>query len=199
MARKGLVIGISLGLIVLVVGGLLLTGIIPLPDSNASHMEIIFYDAEGNELGKAEPALGIQSPSFTGDIHSLDVVVYFKVTTDADWSYITTTCLLTIVTRLDTIQGSIVHTISEHRLGAINSDAEGTFYATYLMSTLLPDSKIDAAGKESGWVMRFDARVLASIGRTGEIPIPAEDTCATSLQLVWAEPTVQLESWFGDW
>ena len=197
MARKGVVIGIIV--ILLVVGGLLLTGIIPLPESNDSSMEIIFYDAAGNELGKAEPTLGIQSPSFSGDIYSLEVVVYFKVTTDVDYTYITTTCLLTIVTRLNTMTSSIVHTIGEHRLGAINSDAEGTFSATYLMATLLPDSKIEASGKTNGWQMDFDARVKASIGRTGEVAIPMEDTCGTTLNLVWAEPAVQLESWFGDW
>jgi len=90
MARKWI---IGVGLIVLVVGGLFLLGFIPMVDSNDANMEIIFYDVDGNELGRSDSKLaifGIQSPDFEGNIHTLDVVVHFKVTTDIDYSLIAT-------------------------------------------------------------------------------------------------------------
>ncbi len=202
MARKGVVIGIIV--ILLVVGGLLLTGIIPTPDDNTSYMEITFYDADGNELGKADDTLsifGIRSPDILGDkdIDHLDVVVYFKITTDVDYTYTTSRCDMSIETRLNTYSGGIVHTIAEHRLGAINSDLEGTFYATYLVSTLLPDSKIDSAGKEYGWTMKFSATVTSQVGYDASDNIEATDTCGITLTLFWNEGTVSVEAWFGDW
>ena len=204
MARK-LVIGVSLGIIVLVVGGLLLSGIIPLPETNASSMELIFYDADGNELGKTDGTLGIfgiQSPDLEpGDIHSIDVVVYFKLTTDIVYTSITSKCDLSVKTEVNTLSPTrmgVVHTVAEHQLGAINSDLEGTFYANYLMSTLLPDSKTDA-DKDIGWKMYFNAKVTSVIWQGTTDNIIVEDTCVTTLILSWAEPSVVLESWFGNW
>ena len=202
MARKGWIIGISLALIVLVVGGLLLSGVVPLPETNASNMEIIFYDADGNELGRTDTKLsllGIQNPGFTGDIHSLDVVVYFKVTTNSEPNYITSTCLLTIKTESNTRYGGVVNTVVEHRLGAINSDAEGSFYATYLMSQILPDDRIDAIGLESGWTVYFDATVKSNVGIDATETLNLEDTCGTTLAISWVADSATLESWFGNW
>ena len=201
MARKWL---IGIGLTVLVVGALFLTGIIPIGDSNAAYMEITFYDADGNELGKADDSLsifGIQSPEFTGDIYSLDVVVYFDVTTDMDYTIMTSKCLLSVKTEVNTLSPTrmgVVHTIAEHQLGATNSDESGSFYATYLMSTLLPDSKIDA-DKDIGWKMYFNAKVTTTVGLDGYDSEVVEETCGTTLILTWVESTLVLEAWFGDW
>ena len=152
MANR-LLVGIMI--IALVIGGLFLLGYIPLGDDNSANMEIIFYDADGNELGRTNTLslFGIQQPGIEGDIHSLDVVVYFKVTTDIDYTYVTSRCDMSITTRLNTQTAGIVHSIDEHRLGAINSDLEGTFSANYLMSTLLPESQIESMGKQYGWTM----------------------------------------------
>lgn len=199
MARKWL---IAIAVIALIIGGIFLIGFL-IPDSgNATDMEIIFYDVDGNELGRSNTELsilGIQSPGFAGDIYSLDVVVYFQVTTNIDYTAIATACYLTIETRLNTMTSGIVHTIAEHRLGAINSDESGTFYANYLMSTLLPDSKIESSGKENGWMMYFNARVHTGVSSVGNPIIDVEDTCGTTLALTWDADRLELESWFGDW
>ena len=198
MGRKWL---IAIAVIALLLVGLFVMGYISIPDDNDSNMEIIFYDEDGNELGRSDSKLGIlgvQSPSFTGDIYSLDVVVYFQVTTDIDYASITTGCYLTITTRLDMERADILHQITEHRLGAYNSDESGTFSANYLMSTLLPDSKIDNDGRNFGWAMYFEARVHTSLIKGGDI-VEVEDSCGTTLKLAWVADTLKLESWFGDW
>lgn len=195
---KNWIIGITL--MALVLGGLFLLGYIPLPDDNDSSMEIIFYDADGNELGRTDTLslFGIQQPGIEGDIHSLDVVVYFKITTDIDYAHVTSWCDMSIETVVNTYSASVVHIITEHRLGALNTDLEGSFYATYLMSTLLPDNKIESVGKEYGWMMYFDATVTSSI--VGEDDgMEVTDTCGTTLALVWSEGTASVDSWFGDW
>jgi len=198
MARNWI---IAIALMVVVVGGLFFMGFIPPIEDNSTSMEIIFYDADGNELGRSDSKLsifGIQSPGFEGNIHSLEIVVYFQVTTDIDYSLIATGCFLSVETRLNTQTAGIVHSIAEHRLGAVNSDESGTFYATYLMSTLLPDSKIDAAGKQYGWMMYFDAVVKTSVSESSTEISTVEDTCGTTLTLAW-EDGLALDSWFGDW
>lgn len=183
----------------LIVGGLFFLGFIP-SDDNSSSMEIIFYDADGNELGRSGTILGIQSPpDFEGNIDHLDVVVYFQVTTDIDYNLMTTKCMITIETRLNTITGSVVHSIAEHQLGATNSDESGTFYATYLMSTLLPDNKIESLGKANGWQMYFDAKVTTAVSMDRVDSKVVEDTCGTQLTLAWVEDGLTLESWFGNW
>ena len=199
MARRWL---IAISVIAVIVVGLLLLGVISIGDSNAAEMEIIFYDADGNELGRSDTGLsifGIQGPGFEGDIHSLDVVVYFKVTTDIDYTYISSRCDLTIVTTLNTISGGHVHTVAEHKLGATNTDLDGSFYATYLMSTLLPDSAIESVGKENGWSMSFNAKVASNLGYGANDEIRLEDTCGTTLSLFWGEASATLDSWFGNW
>ena len=195
MARKWI---IAVAFMVVIVGGLFFLGFIPLGNDNSSSMEIIFYDDDGNELGRSDNILGIQSPSFEGNIYSLEIVVYFQVTTDIDYTFITSRCDMSIETVLNTMTGSTAHTIAEHRLGAINSDESGTFYATYLMSTLLPDSKIESTGKENGWMMYFDAKVTSQVGSGASDITEVTDTCGTTLTLVW-EDGLTLESWFGDW
>ena len=198
MARRWL---IAISVIAVIVVGLLLLGFIPLGDSNASDMEIIFYDADGNELGRTDTLslFGIQRDGIEGDIHSLDVVVYFKVTTDIDYTYISSRCDLTIVTTLNTQPGGHVHTVAEHKLGATNTDLDGSFYATYLMSTLLPDSAIESVGKEYGWSMSFNAKVASNLGYGANDEIRLEDTCGTRLSLTWGEASATLDSWFGNW
>ena len=183
---------------VLVVGGLFFLGFIPSGD-NSSSMEIIFYDADGNELGRSGTILGIQSPSFEGDIHSLEVVVYFQVTTDMDYTLMTSKCFMSIETTVNTMSGGVAHSIAEHQLGATNSEESGTFYATYLMSTLLPDNKIESLGKANGWLMNFDAKVTTTVGLDGYDSAVVEDTCGTQLTLAWVADTLTLESWFGNW
>ena len=196
--KNKLVLGIAV--LAIILGGLFLFGFIS-GDSAASDMEIIFFDEDGNELGRTDTRLGvfgIQSPAFEGNIHSLEVVVYFSVITDIDYAWITTGCWLTVVTRLNTVSAGIVHTVEEHRLGAVNTDLSGTFYATYLMSFLLPDSKIEATGIANGWGMSFNARLETEVGSGIETIKSVQDTCGTSLSLTWEEG-LALESWFGDW
>jgi hypothetical protein len=177
-------------------------GYIPIDDRVGSDMEIIFYGADGNELGRTDTRLGlfgIRSPDFVGDIVSLQVVVYFQVTTDiTDYAWMTTGCWLTVVTRLNTITAGLVHTIDEHRLGAVNTDMSGTFYNTYQMSFLLPDSEIEATGRANGWTMAFNARLETEVGSGIETIKSAQDTCGTTLTLTW-EDGLYLDSWFGDW
>lgn len=196
--KKKLILGvIVLGVLL---GALFFLGFIP-GTGAGSDMEIIFYDADGNELGRSDTRLalfGIQSPDFVGNIHTLEVVVYFEVTTDLDYAWITTGCWLTVVTRLNTISAGIVHTVEEHRLGAVNTDLSGTFYATYQMSDLLPDNKIEATGKANGWGMSFSARLETEVGSGIDTIKAVQDTCGTSLSLVW-EDGLTLQSWFGDW
>jgi len=200
MARKWL---IGIGLIVLVVGALFLTGIIPLPESNTSSMEIIFYDAEGNELGRTDTRLsifGIQNPGFEGDIYSLEVVMYFTVTTNADVAASASVGWLEIRTEANIREPYVVYSIAEHSLGARNTDLEGTFYATYLMETLLPESMMTQECKDgAGWIMYFDGKVVTSIESTQGDRITAEDTCKTTLSIQWVESTLSVESWFGGW
>jgi hypothetical protein len=195
MARKWIIAVVLMGLIV---GGLFFMGFIPPADDNSASMEIIFYDADGNELGRSNDILGIQSPDFVGNIDTLDIVVYFQVTTDIDYHLISTKCFLTVETRLNTMTGSIVHTVAEHQLGVNNVDESGTFYATYSMTTLLPANKIDSTGKTYGWTMCFDAVVKTTVLEGSETVSTIDDTCGTTLTLVW-EDGLTLESWFGDW
>lgn len=191
-----------LGVIVLavIIGGLFFLGFVP-GTGAGSDMEIIFYDAEGNELGRTDTRLstfGIQRDGFEGDIHSLFVCVYFEVTTDIDYGWITTGCWLTVVTRVASPTAGIVHTVDEHRLGAVNTDESGTFYATYLMSDLLPAAAITEDQKQWGWSMGFSARLETDLGFASEETHTVSDTCGTTLRLVWSE-TLVLDSWFGDW
>lgn len=204
MANR-LLVGIMI--IALVIGGLFLLGYIPLGDDNSANMEIIFYDVDGNELGRTNTLslFGIQQPGIEGDIHSLDVVVYFKVTTNIDYESILSACLLTITTstNMGAERSEKVHEVSEHILGVASSDLEGSFSDTYLMSDLLPESAITAEGKENGWLMKFAARVGTYIDVTIPTGEPdAEDTCGTTLTLNWVAdevPSVSVDSWFGDW
>lgn len=191
-----------LGIIVLaiVLGGLFFLGFIPGEGAN-SDMEIIFYDADGNELGRTDTRMatfGIQNSGFVGDIHSLEVVVYFEVVTDIEYAWITTGCWLTVVTRVRSPSGGIVHTVDEHRLGAVNTDESGTFYATYQMSELLPAAAITEAQKQWGWNMAFSARLETEVGSGTTTIKSVTDTCGTTLLLDWVE-TLTLNSWFGDW
>lgn len=198
MAKKWI-----LGVVVLavVLGGLFLFGFIP-GDSSGSDMEIIFYDADGNELGRTDTrlsTLGIRAEGFEGDIYSLKVVVYFRVTTDIDYIGIDTRCWLTVITREGSSpRGTVAHSVAEHRLGPANTDLEGTFYDTYLMSDLLPASAITEAGKLGSWYMRFSARVETTVGKQDGTTKTVEDTCGTTLILSWVEG-LELESWFGNW
>jgi hypothetical protein len=194
-----------LGVIVLavIVGALLFFGFIPSEASN-SEMEIIFYDAEGNELGRTDTRLailGIRADGFEGDIYSLKIVVYFTVTTDIDYIGIDTRCWLTVVTTPNNPYASPVHTVAEHRLGWANTDLEGSFYRTtneghYLMEELLPAAAITESAKAIGWNMVFTGRLETSIGRQDGTIATVEDTCGTNLVLSWTEQ-LELDSWFG--
>lgn len=195
---------IAVVLLIMVVGGLLLMGFIPSLDDNSSNMEIIFYDEDGNELGRADDTFsifGIQSPSFEGNIHSLQVVVYFQVTTDIDYTLMSSKCLLSVKTSVNTLSPSrmgVIHTVAEHQLGALNTDESGTFYATYLMETLLPESKLDET-KDVGWKMEFSAKVTTSVAVDRVDSRTVEDTCGTTLTLTWVADSLAVESWFGNW
>lgn len=199
--------------IVVVLTTLALLFIIPAmqPEAETSNMLITFYDEDGNELGEAYSVLplnpfAIHGEGIEGAIHSLKIVVYFKVTTDIAYIGIDTRCWLTVVT-VAARTGSAVHTVAEHRLGWANTDLEGSFYRTtaeghYLMSELLPADKITEAAKVDGWQMKFTARVETTIGLPeGHPEYPAKMVSSTSsltLMLTWVE-ILGVESWFGDW
>ena len=201
MARKWL---IAIAVIVMVIGGLfLISFVIPPDDIPVSSIEIVFYDEDGNELGRTDTRLsilGIQNPGFEGDIYSLEVVMYFKVTTSVDVAAIASAGWLEIRTEANIREPYVIHSIAEHSLGARNTDLEGTFYATYLMETLLPEAKMTDECKDgAGWIMYFDGKVVTSIESTQGERINAEDTCKTTLSLQWVGSTLSVDSWFGDW
>ena len=187
-----------LGVVVLavVLGGLFFLGVISV-DANDPTMDITFYDVDGKELGAISTTslslFGIRRAGFEGDIHSLEVVVYFTVTTDIEYVGVDTRCWLEVVTTLNTITGGHVHTVAEHRLGPPNTDLEGTFYNTYLMSDLLPASAIEATGKANGWNMKFNARLETLIGLPDGTTRSVDDTCGLGLALTWVEG-LELES-----
>ena len=173
--------------------------------NNASSMDITFYDKDGNVLGKANSAgvlgLGIHGEGIEGEIYSLKVVVYFRVTTDIDYSNVNTYCWLEVVTTLDTITGGHVHTVPKHSLGVVNTDLEGSFYRTteaghYYMAELLPDSAIEDTGKANGWNMKFSAWVETTVRRSDGTYREIADTCGITLKLTWVE-NLELESWVG--
>ena len=182
------------------------------PETEASNMLITFYDEDGNELGEAFSTLplnpfAIHGAGIEGAIHSLKIVVYFKITTDIAYVGLDTRCWLTVVTTPNSPYASAVSTIAEHRLGWANTDLEGSFYRTtseghYLMSELLPAEAIKESAKPIGWNMVFTARVETTIGLPAGHPDGQTKTVSTtstvSLQLSWVE-TLQVESWFGDW
>jgi hypothetical protein len=182
------------------------------PETETSNMLITFYDEDGNELGDAYSVLplnpfSIHGEGIEGAIHSLKVVVYFKVTTDIPYTGIDTRCWLTVVTTPNNPYASPCHTIAKHRLGWANTDLEGSFYRTtaeghYLMSELLPASAITEAAKPIGWSMKFTADVETTIGLPeGHPEYPTKAVSATSsvsLQLSWSE-ILYVDGWFGDW
>lgn len=187
---------------IVVAGALVLGTIYVVSVTDASHMEIIFYDADGDEIGRTDTRIitfGIRQDGEIADIHSLKVVVYFKVTTDIDYIGIDTRCWLEVVTNLNTITGGHVYTLAEHRLGWANTDLEGSFYRTtneghYLMSELLPSDMIESTGMANGWGMHFNARLTTTIGRQDGTTKTVDDDCGTTLTLVWSE-TLDLDSW----
>jgi hypothetical protein len=180
-----------LGVIVLALflGALFLMGAIPVEDNNVS-MDITFYDADGNELGKATTTgfsmFGIRRAGVEGDIHSLKVAVSFTVTTDIENIGVVTKAYLGVVTRLNTITGGLVHEIAEEYMGQSN-ELEATIEVTYLMSHLLPADKIEATGKANGWKMKFNARLETVLTRPDWTQKTVEDTCGIMLDLSWSE------------
>lgn len=196
---------IGIGVLALVLGGLFFMGYIPLPgDKNASYMEIIVYDVDGNELGRTDTRLsifGIQQEGVEGDIYSLKIVVYFTVTTDINYQRVATKCFLEVDVTPRAYGASSIHSIDEHLLGPANTDLEGSFYRAtnnghYLMEELFPAAKITESAKADGWVMTFDARLETDVIRQDGTMAEVEDTCSTHLILVWVEH-LELESYFG--
>ena len=197
-----------LGILALVVilGGLFLMGIIPAEGANSA-MDITFYDADGNELGKATTGgltLGIRTVDGAVDIHHIDVVVSYLVTTNIDYLEMRTYCYLEVVTAINDVQhNDVVHTVAEHQVGGSKTGLENTFEATYLMSDLLPDNKVDEYGKTYGWLMSLNARVMTILDLEDGTQREAEDTCGIALSLVWfepepdEEPVFKVESYIG--
>lgn len=182
---------LGVALLVVLLGGLWYLGVIP-AEGASSAMDITFYDADGNEIGKATTgglALGIRTVDGAVDIHHIDVAVSYVVTTNIEYLAIYTYCYLEVVTAVNDVQhDDVVHTVAEHQMGSPNSDLSGTFEATYLMSDLLPDSAIDQYGELHGWKMSFNARVWTILDLADGTQREAEDTCGIALILVWFEP-----------
>ena len=189
-----------LGVIVLAVilGGLFFFGVIT-PESAASDMHITFYDEAGNELQVASTTglamFGIRQDGSATDIFSVLVKVDFEVTTDITFDNVDVRCYLKVITRLNTITAGLVHTVEEHQMG-LSSSMAGSIEATYLMSTLLPASAIEDAGKANGWGMSFYARVTAQLTLPDNTTRSVEDTCGITLKLVWSEQ-LDLESYIA--
>jgi len=195
-------------IIALVASGIVLSGLIPIGPPDSSDMVITFFDIAGSQLGTTRASsltpLTLHQEGFDGEIHSMKVVVYFRVTTT-----ITTTpftrCWLTITTTPRGYMATPVNTLERHLLGWANSDLEGSFYRStseghYFMDELLPESAITESGKDVGWVIVFDAQVDTQMDNPdvdGDV-ITVTSTCGTTLQIVWQDPQLELESWFGD-
>lgn len=195
-------------IVALVTSGVVLSGLFQLGNTKSSQMVITFFDIVGNELGTTQASsitpLTLHQEGFEGEIYSMLVVVYFRVTTS-----ITTTpdtrCWITITTTPRGYMASPVNTLEEHRLGWSNADLEGSFYRTtneglYYMSEVLPESAITESGKTEGWIIVFNARVETTIAdpdNAGQV-LTVATTCGTTLQIVWNAPQLEVESWFGD-
>lgn len=162
-------------------------------EGNDASMDITFYDADGNELGKATTGglsmFGIRRDGVEGDIFSLVVAVHYTVTTDMENIGVVTKAYLGVVTRLNTITAGLVHEIPEGYMGQ-NNVLEGTIEVEYLMSTLLPADKIEITGKTNGWSMVFNARLETTLTRPDWTQKVVEDTCGLGLSLTWSEQLV---------
>jgi hypothetical protein len=202
--KKAIIVGaVVIGAIVVLA---LFLPALMLDAGTSTGMDITFYDADGNELGTATSTgffgLGIQGVGFEGDIDHLTVRVSFLVTTNIEYREMYTYCYLEVVTAINDVQhGDVVHTVAEHQMDTGKTGLEGTFEATYQMSTLLPDSAIDVYGKTYGWIMSFNARVRADLDLDDGTQRSAEDTCSMALTLVWVDTEIKeeivLESWIG--
>ena len=196
------ILGIVVVLVV-VLGGLWYMGVFP-AEGASSAMDITFYDADGNEIGKATTgglALGIRTVDGAVDVHHIDIAVSYVVTTNMEYLEMRTYCYLEVVTAINDVQyGDVVHTVTEHQMGSSKLGLENTFTATYLMSELLPDSKIDQYGELYGWLMSFNARVKTTIDLEDGTQREAEDTCGIVLTLTWVdpvEPVFKVESYIA--
>lgn len=182
---------LGVALLVVLLGALFFFGVIPAEGASSS-MDITFYDADGNELGKATTGgltLGIRTLDAVADAHHIDIVVGYIVTTNIDYLEMRTYCYLEVVTAVNDVQyNDVVHTVAEHQVGSSKLGLENTFEATYLMSELLPDSAIDEFGKTYGWLMSFNARVKTTIDLEDGAQREAEDTCGIVLTLTWVDP-----------
>lgn len=182
---------LGVALLVVLLGALFLFGVIPAEGSSSS-MDITFYDADGNELGVARTGLsifGIRTAGFEGDVYSVKVAVSYVVTTNMEYLEMRTYCYLEVVTAVNDVQyNDVVHTVAEHQMGSSKLGLENTFEATYLMSELLPESKVDEVGKDYGWLMSFNARVKTTIDLEDGTQRDAEDTCGLVLTLTWVDP-----------
>ena len=190
---------LGVALLVVFLGGLFFMGYIPGTESDKADMDLTFYDEEGNELGKTTTKLailGIQTPGFEGDVHSVKVAVSFIVTTTMEYLEMRTNCYLEVVTRINTQTAGIVYTVAEHQVGTSKLGLENTFEATYLMSSLLPDSAITETGKTNGWVMSFNARVKTIVDLEDGTQRDVEDSCSIDLTLTWFEHEFSVDSWF---
>lgn len=169
------------------------------PEGTGSDMDITFYNADGNELGKATTTLfglGIQTSGFEGDVYSVKVAVSFEVTTTMDYAAMYTYCYLQIVTEHDMQYSEIVNDIPKHQMDTSKTGLTGTFEATYLMSTLLPANKIDELGKTEGWKMPFLASVETMLDLEDGTQRDVSDACSIILYLTWFEDILSVDSWF---
>lgn len=192
----------------LVASGILLSGVIQLGPPDTSEMVITFFDKLGNQLGTTQASsitpLTLHQEGFDGEIHSMRVVVYFRVTTTIVASPFTR-CWITITTTPRGYMASPVNTLEKELLGWANTDMEGSFYRAindglYYMDELLPESAITESGKTDGWIIVFNAQVDTQIDNPdvdGD-KLTVSTTCGTTLQIVWQAPQLELESWFGD-
>lgn len=189
---------LGLGVLAIVLGGLFLMGYITIPEANASDMDITFYDVNGEELGKATTTglsiFGIRRAGFEGDIYSVKVAVHFTVTTDINYTGIETKVWLEVDTKINFAVPVEVHRVDEHLMGS-SVKLEDTIEATYLMSELLPDSAIEAAGKANGWKMAFSARLKSVVGLPDGDTREVDDTCGITLDLTWSVSELNLDSY----
>jgi hypothetical protein len=194
--KNKMVLGV---IVVAIILGAMFFFVLPKEGSSAS-MDIIFYDADGNEIGTATTTgfsiFGIRRPGVAGDIHSLKVSISYVVTTDIEYNVISTMGWLEVVTTLNTMTGGHVYTLDEHRIGSASSELEGIFEHTYLMDDLLPPDMIESVGKANGWNMKFNGRVKTSVSLGDGEWRYVEDTCGISLTLTWEEQ-LELESYIS--
>jgi hypothetical protein len=195
MKNKGILCVLVLAVIV---GSLFFFGVLT-PESAKSDMYITLYDADGNELQVASTtglaAFGIRRDGDANDVFSVKVKVDFEVTTDIAFDNVDVRCYLEVETKLNTIMAGHVHTVDEHQMG-FSSSMVGSIEATYLMSTLLPETAIENTGKTNGWKMYFRARVTAQLTLPDNTTRSVEDTCGITLTLTWSEQ-LDLESYIA--